>query len=188
MITKLIPLTRTATIPRTSPSASTVPRPIPTAAHGESAYLRDGDAVGADTEEARHPQRDQARVAAEKVEGHRGDRVDEHVEDQCGREAAALERGDEDDAHDHRGRRPAEPPGPPQRRQRELSPAAGWGPGGGRGYWRCDVGRGYRAAEAADSAAPAAAAGAGAAAPSPSSPVTCSACRAGPGASPAGRR
>ena len=35
MITKLTPLTRTATIPRASPSASVAPRPIPTAAHGE---------------------------------------------------------------------------------------------------------------------------------------------------------
>ncbi len=34
MITKLTPLTRTATIPRASPSASTAPRLMPTAAHG----------------------------------------------------------------------------------------------------------------------------------------------------------
>jgi hypothetical protein len=81
--------------------------------------------VGAHAEEAGLPERDQARVATEEVQGHRRDRVDEHVQDQGGREAVALQQQHERDADGDGGHRAAEPARSEQGRQREPGPAAG---------------------------------------------------------------
>ena len=87
-------------------------------------HLGDGHAVSADAEEAGLPERNQARIATEEVQGHRGDRVDKHVQDQGGREAVALQQQHERDAHGDGGHRAAEAARPAQGRQREPGTAA----------------------------------------------------------------